>query len=218
MGIYQIEAYVLILSGVDRYSFIDGLTTNKVEASCTTILTNTKAKIIDVIDVIEVGDNLAIVGHESFKEGVLNHLRPRILQQDVHLRDISTLNNVYISTEPYPQSEGFTIARSFMGHLIVTPSSNPLESTMTSQEFTDYRIENLIPFHQFEITNKVHPFNCGLADYVHEAKGCYIGQEVLTRMRSRGKMGKQLMRVDKDAEDATSTGSEYSLAIRRIGQ
>ena len=64
----------------------------------------------------------------------------------------------------------------------------------------------------------MHPFNCGLAQYVHEAKGCYIGLELLTRMRSRGKMGKQMMKVEKDAEDATTTGSEFSLAIRRTSQ
>jgi hypothetical protein len=34
-------------------------------------------------------------------------------------------------------------------------------------------------------------------------------------MRSRGKMGKQLMKVDKNAEDATTIGTEFSLAIRR---
>ena len=43
---------------------------------------------------------------------------------------------------------------------------------------------------------------------VHESKGCYIGQEILTRMRSRGKMGKQLVQVAIDAEDATSVGTE----------
>ena len=43
-----------------------------------------------------------------------------------------------------------------------------------------------------------------------------IGQEILTRMRSRGKMGKQLVHVPIDAEDATSIGSEFALAIRRL--
>jgi folate-binding protein YgfZ len=73
----------------------------------------------------------------------------------------------------------------------------------------------MIPFQQSEITREFHPFNCGLSEFVHEAKGCYIGQEILTRMRSRGKMGKQLMKVDKNAEDATTIGTEFSLAIRR---
>ena len=45
---------------------------------------------------------------------------------------------------------------------------------------------------------------------------CYIGQEILTRMKSRGKMGKQLIKVPINAEDATSVGYEFSLAIRRL--
>jgi hypothetical protein len=34
-------------------------------------------------------------------------------------------------------------------------------------------------------------------------------------MRSRGKMGKQLMQVAIDSDDAISIGSEFALAIRR---
>ena len=30
MGIIQLDAYVLLVSGHDRYSFLDGLSTNKV--------------------------------------------------------------------------------------------------------------------------------------------------------------------------------------------
>ena len=83
-------------------------------------------------------------------------------------------------------------------------------------EFTDYRTQHLIPYQDHEITSAVHPFNCGLEHLVHEAKGCYIGQEILTRMKSRGKMGKQLIQVPIDAQDATSVGNEFSLAIRRL--
>ena len=82
---------------------------------------------------------------------------------------------------------------------------------MTFDEFTEYRTENIIPYQEHEITTDVHPFNCGLEHLVHAAKGCYIGQEVLTRMRSRGKMGKQLVQVPIDAEDATSVGTKLSL-------
>jgi folate-binding protein YgfZ len=216
MGIIRLDAYVLLISGHDRYSFLDGLSTNKVDSSCSTVLTTTSAKIIDVLDVIEVGENLAVVGYEPYKETVLNHLQPRILQQDVMIRDITSINNVYVSTEkPYPQ-EGVTISQSYLGWIIVASIKNPLQETMSNVEFTDYRTRNLIPYPEFEITPNVHPFNCGLHHLVHEAKGCYIGQEVLTRMRSRDKMGKQLVQVPSDAEDATSQGTEFALAIRRV--
>ncbi|DAC54509.1 MAG TPA: hypothetical protein HA320_02705 [Candidatus Poseidoniaceae archaeon] len=216
MGIIKLDAYVLLISGQDRYTFLDGLSTNKVETSCSTVLTTTKAKIIDVVDVIEVGDNLAVVGYEPYKDKVLDHLQLRVLQQNVTIRDITTLNNVYLSTENYPSQSGITVTRSYLGWILVTSVKNSLKESMTFEQFTEYRTKNIIPYQQHEITSDVHPFNCGLEHLVHEAKGCYIGQEILTRMRSRGKMGKQLVQVQIDAEDATSVGNEYALAIRRV--
>ncbi|MBT93357.1 MAG: hypothetical protein CMA60_00855 [Euryarchaeota archaeon] len=216
MGIIKLDAYVLLISGQDRYTFLDGLSTNKVETSCSTVLTTTKAKIIDVVDVIEVGDNLAVVGYEPYKDKVLDHLQHRVLQQNVTIRDITTLNNVYLSTENYPSQSGITVTRSYLGWILVTSVKNSLKESMTFEQFTEYRTKNIIPYQQHEITSDVHPFNCGLEHLVHEAKGCYIGQEILTRMRSRGKMGKQLVQVQIDAEDATSVGNEYALAIRRV--
>ena len=71
MGIIQLDAYVLLLSGGERYSFLDGLSTNKVDHSCSTVLTTTNAKIIDVVDVIEVGENLAVVGYGPYKDCLL---------------------------------------------------------------------------------------------------------------------------------------------------
>lgn len=216
MGIIQLDAYVLLVSGHDRYSFLDGLSTNKVDQSCSTVLTTTSAKIIDVVDVIEVGENLAVVGYGPYKESVLAHLQPRILQQKVTIRDISSLNNVYVSTEEYAAIQGITVSKSYLGWIIVTSANNPLQESMSMDDFTDYRTRHLIPYQGHEITSDVHPFNCGLEHLVHEAKGCYIGQEILTRMKSRGKMGKQLVQVPRDAHDATSLGSEFALAIRRL--
>lgn len=216
MGIIQLDAYVFVVSGSDRYSYFDGLSTNKVDQSCSTVLTSTNAKIIDVIHVIEVGENLAIVGYGPYKDSVLKHLQPRILQQDVSIRDISMLNDVYLSTEPIDSVQNVTISQSYLGWLIVSSKNNPIEVTMSELEFTDYRIKNMLPYQGKEITNDIHPFNCGLEHLVHEAKGCYIGQEILTRMRSRGKMGKQLVQVPIDADDATSVGTESALAIRRM--
>ena len=86
---------------------------------------------------------------------------------------------------------------------------------MSQIEFDEYRVNNMIPMQGFEITPKYHPLACGLGDLVHEAKGCYIGQEIMARMRSRGKQGKALVRLPNPIDDATTTGESHSLAIRR---
>jgi folate-binding Fe-S cluster repair protein YgfZ len=53
---------------------------------------------------------------------------------------------------------------------------------------------------------------------VHQSKGCYIGQELLTRMRTRGRTGKKLVVVSNDQEingKITTKGPSKSLAIVR---
>ncbi len=215
MRVFQLDSYVLLLSGKDCLKFLDGLSTNKVDATCTTVFTKSNAKIIDMVEVICVGDNVAIVGHNQYKEELLEHLNSRVLQQDVSMRDISEFNNVYISFDEYPVASDITVVKTFRGWIIVSPSSQQIEVTLTDGEFHQHRIDQLIPHQGFEITPSVHPFNCGLHSLVHEAKGCYIGQEILTRMRSRNKMGKTLIRVEGEPKDATTTGENHSLVIRK---
>jgi len=215
MGLFQLDSYVLLLSGNDCLTFIDGLSTNKVTGTCTTVFTDQNAKIIDMVDVITVGQNIALVGHAGYKDILLSHLISKILQQDVTLRDITPNNKVYLSTEQWTEREGITVVQTFRGWLIVASHAFPLESTMTLEEFNDYRIENMIPHQGYEITPNVHPFNCGLEHLVHEAKGCYIGQEILTRMRSRNKMGKQLIQVVNPTDTATTRGTKMSMDIRK---
>jgi len=75
-----------------------------------------------------------------------------------------------------------------------------------------------VPWQGHEITNKFHPLACGLDQDVHAAKGCYIGQEVLTRMRSRGRTGRKLTTITNGDEvngTITTEGESASLAIVR---
>ena len=215
MRVFQLDSYVLLLSGRDCLKFLDGLSTNKVEGTCTTVFTKTNAKIIDMVEVIVVGENIALVGHNQYKNNLLDHLNSRILQQDVHMRDISEFNKVYISFDEYPVTNDITVVNTFRGWIIVAPNSKEITSTLTEDEFNQYRVDQIIPHHGFEITPASHPFNCGLHDLVHEAKGCYIGQEILTRMRSRNKMGKSLIRVEGEPDDAITRGKAHSLVIRK---
>ena len=159
---------------------------------------------------------VAIVGHNPYKENVLNHLSQKILNQDITIGDASASNKVYLSTKEISPLDGVTISETFRGWLIVAPNSVDITTTMSRSEYDDYRVENMIPMQGYEITPKNHPLACGLGHLVHESKGCYIGQEVLARMRSRGKQGKELVRLPNPVENATTIGKKNSLVIRRV--
>ena len=215
MGVYKLDSYVLIIRGNDRLSFIDGLSTNKVEGDCSTVFTTTAAKIIDLVDVIDMGEFIAIVGHKPYKETLIQHISKKVLNQDVSVSDISTNNSVYLSTEDIDVGNKITKRNTWRGWLLVAPNSEPLEANMTEEEFAEYRVANMIPHQAHEMTPNVHPLACGLGKLVHEAKGCYIGQEILARMRSRGRQGKKLVRLENPVENATTTGKTHSLTIVR---
>jgi len=216
MGTIKLDNYVLILRGENVLSFLNGISTNLVEASCTTVLTDKNAKIIDMIDVIDKGDFSAIIGYNGFKDSVLKHLSSRILGDGISIFDVSDSNSVYYSTEQLDVPNGVTEHISFIGRLYVVPKNVEFYESLTEKEFDQYRVDNTIPLQGKEIVQNLHPLACGLGDLVHEAKGCYIGQEILARMRSRGKQGKELLKISNPVDDATTVGEGFSLAIRRI--
>ena len=140
----------------------------------------------------------------------------RILGRNISITDVSHLNDVFIGIKPERIPEGATIHQSTFGWMMVTAKNLNHQSTWDQEQWDDYRVMNEIPFHGHEITQKVHPFSCGLEDLVHPNKGCYIGQEILTRMRSRGKSGKIMLRKPNPVVGSTTTGKTHSLCIDRL--
>lgn len=61
--------------------------------------------------------------------------------------------------------------------------------------FEYLRIESGLPRFGREITEEYIPLEAGLWDDVSFAKGCYIGQEIIARMESRGRLAKQLAQL-----------------------
>ena len=58
------------------------------------------------------------------------------------------------------------------------------------------RIESGIPEIDHEISDEYIPLEANLWGDVSFSKGCYIGQEIIARMESRGKLAKMLVGVE----------------------
>lgn len=69
---------------------------------------------------------------------------------------------------------------------------------LTELNDTDYetlRILYGVPIQGKEMTEETNPLECGLNKYVSFLKGCYIGQEVITRLDTYDKVSKHLVGV-----------------------
>lgn len=215
MGRIEFNAYVLVVRGFKILPFLDGLSTNHVRGPCTSVFTDKNAKIIDVCEILVIPHAVVLVGYAPHKDALVQHLLSRILGRDINITDISHLNRVYIETSDEEIEEFASYQQGFFGRICVSPVSNPLEITMNVAEWNEYRIEHSIPFYGTEITQNRHPFACGLESLVHQQKGCYIGQEILTRMRSRNRQGHHMIIQDNPCDNVTTLGALRSICIVR---
>lgn len=225
------KASLLIFAGSDRIRFLDGLSSNKIDFStqdiiCTLVL-STKAKIMAQLHLFMLNDMLISITISENNDELLSYLNSKILTQNVSISDVSNLNYIdLVYDEDYnspsvSNEEGFTSVTidNLYSFDIYSKKHNRLPLSLDYQSFIDWRVAKLIPWHGYEITSKVNPYQCGLNSQVHENKGCYTGQEVLTRMRSRNKGMRELFVIDNgevEDEKITTKGTKQSLAIRRI--
>ena len=81
------------------------------------------------------------------------------------------------------------------------------------QAYEALRIEAGLPAAGREITSDAIPLEVGLWEAVSFSKGCYIGQEIIARMESRGRQARQLagVRLEQTAEPGASLRQGNSL-------
>lgn len=85
------------------------------------------------------------------------------------------------------------------------PSSFMSQAQPTNDDFLkEHRIQNLIPQYGEDYDESTLVFEAGLEDLCDDNKGCYIGQEIVERVRSRGgKSAKHLAAVEWTAPVST---------------
>lgn len=81
--------------------------------------------------------------------------------------------------------------------------------------FDFLRIEAGLPRFGREITQDYIPLEAGLWDDVSFTKGCYIGQEIIARMESRGKLAKRLVKMR--PQEPVESGGELSANGKKAG-
>ncbi len=80
--------------------------------------------------------------------------------------------------------------------------------TATSEDAQTVRIENAHPRYGVEITDRNLIQETGQLHAVHYQKGCYLGQEIVERVRSRAQIHRVLRRIEIDTADPPLAGAK----------
>lgn len=192
-----------------------------------TVLTTDKGRIIDLINLFNLNENKFILTSDNYQDKVTSHLEKFIIMDDVKLEKPDLpYSHIYVTGDVLPFSEElfglkpelnkvyklaedeFLFYDEFkLDSLNIICKEESLKKykeilkdliEQTKLEYEYSRIEAGIPEGEHEFNDNVNPMECGLAKYISFNKGCYIGQEVIARLDSQGKLPKQMVGINSD--------------------
>lgn len=145
----QIESSILELGGADRYDFINRLSTNltnnlKDSEGVSTILTNEKGKIIDILNMVNIGERTLCFISINNSDNVIRWLKKYLIMDDVRLGNCSDDYSVFevhgehslevlrrlsdkeIEMKPMFHSQKVALENDMFAHVFRIPSSRTI--------------------------------------------------------------------------------------------
>lgn len=214
MPLFDLSDRVKIrLTGSDRVRFLNGQVTNDVRKASSNLslpacVLNTKGKIDAFVFISAGAEELFLDGDPELAETLAQRLDRYVIADDVVVAEVTaefSLFHIIGKPEPtLPNNGNWRRGKRFgtAGWDLVVPAPDhdrvlqllvahyPLCDTDCAEQL---RIEQGIPRWGRELTNEIIPVEANLADEaIDYAKGCYIGQEVISRMKMSGQTNKRL--------------------------
>ncbi|MBA3651888.1 MAG: folate-binding protein YgfZ [Chthoniobacterales bacterium] len=220
------------LTGSDRVRFLNGQVTNDVRKananwSMPACVLTAKGKTDAFIFIRAGAESLFVDVEPEQRESLAQRLDRYLIADDVVVDDVSeefALFHVTAEQAPtLPNDAHWRRAKRFglAGWDLVVPEAEHgrvLQELAAQEPLLDadaterLRIEQGIPRWGRELSDQIIPVEANLADdAVDYAKGCYIGQEVISRMKMSGQMSKRLCGL------VSLDGSQLSPETRLLG-
>jgi tRNA-modifying protein YgfZ len=86
-----------------------------------------------------------------------------------------------------------------------------------SESVEAVRLEHWLPKYGVDILENYIPQEVQRLDAIHFNKGCYVGQEIVERVRSRGHLNKMLMRLKIDTDQPVVRGARVMAGDKDFG-
>jgi folate-binding protein YgfZ len=202
----------LRVTGADRFRFLNGQITNDLCKASETVaveacVLNAKGKLNAHIFIAGLGESLLIDAEPEIRETLRARLERYIIADDVQIEDVTdefSLFHVFTEEPPAPVSGRIVSARRFaaMGWDVWSDSAHHdavRDGLASAYLFIDsvaadvMRIEQGLPRWGRELTDEIIPIEANLEQRtIDYQKGCYIGQEVISRIKMSGQTNKRL--------------------------
>ncbi len=226
----------LRLTGEDRVRYLNGQVTNDVRKATASEamyagVTTAKGKLeADVyLSPTPEGDAMWVDGPGSIRDELLLRLDKYLISDDAEWEDVSDDWQLIHVLGECPELEGVWCRQAnrfgVPGTDLIAPVGTEIISQLDLQMLPDkvlleLRIRQGMPVWGAELDTSILPQEALLQDRAIDfAKGCYIGQEVISRIKSVGKVNRQLVAlVAQDEEAGLEPGMELLVGEAVVGR
>ena len=220
-GVIKFDNLGLIhAKGEDVLDLIDRLSTNDVSklqdnSWFDTVLTTNKGRIVAQIRLIKSSKQILIVSDRSVLTKIIEWIEFYTFSEDVEFEDVSESVSIYSVIGPKAHNAvrqgcrlppffydddhqpiiGSSVSHEQYGndYKVASIMNKEISPEVSPNVYNVIRIESRIPVHGLELTDKYNPLEANLLHNVSFNKGCYVGQEVVTRLNSYDKVRMQLV-------------------------
>jgi len=198
------------VTGSDAEHYLNGQVSQDVtlaseKSAIYSIVANFKGKLAGDCYIRRHKGDLLIDTCSTQKESLFNRLDRYLIADDAEITDISDelkiFHEIGVSdldlTHPSWQCNRYGTA----GLDYIIPSSENLPKQSQDHRCEQIRISNKIPIWGKELDENTLPPEAALEDRaISYTKGCYTGQEVISRMKSAGKTNRHLVNFQSESE------------------
>lgn len=237
----------IIAAGEDRVRLLHAMTTNHIQQltagqGCYAFFLNPQGRILADANIFVLPDRILIDVEPDVRERLFQHLDKFIIADDVTLEDASeslsamgvegpgAAEAIVAMGAPVPESayshldwNGAIVARvsstGLPGFRIFAPKEQlPSFVAADGESIRIARLEHGKPRYGEDIFDTTLPQETQQMHALHFSKGCYIGQEIVERIRSRGHVNRLLTGLRIDAPTAPSSGTKLTAEGAEIGE
>lgn len=219
---FELERTVLEFRGADTVRFLNGQLSNDVkklqpQIAMHACVMTAKGKLNAEVWLTKLEDGIRVDGPAKMGEELLARFERYIISDDVVVTDVSNNWKLWhqVGGSGAITSHRFGIAGSdfWLKPGDAAPSSPRLLNRL---ELESFRIARGIPAWGSELDANTIPVEAGL-DCIDYHKGCYIGQEVISRLKSVGHVNRHLVRLRAKPDSGLVVGATLHVADQVVG-
>jgi len=221
------------VTGEDRARLLHALTTNNIQKlepgeSCYAFFLSAQGRVLADVSVFCFADHFLLDTEPETAQKVREHLDRYIIADDVTVEDIAARTAAIAVAGPGAAEVAQTAGEGALlldmsltggpGRMIVVPAGERdgviqrLECSgavaAAAEDFRVVRLENDHPRYGDDISERYLAQETNQLRALHFQKGCYLGQEIVERVRSRAQIHRVLMPLQIEGAESPSPGTK----------